>query len=154
ALDRALRGSLKKAVKADAPTDIRARMLAAMVAESARQAKPSPRTEATRTPLRHWRTALPLASAPALALAWGGASSQPPAPAGARSGSADVTRAGFGGDVLRDLVAAHRRAYPPEQHDPSKLSPYMGNMPIQQRQIPGATYMGARLLPVHGGETA
>ena len=37
ALDRALRGSLKKAVKTTAPDDVRARMLAAMAGESARQ---------------------------------------------------------------------------------------------------------------------
>ena len=37
ALDRALRGSLKKAVKVAAPDDVRARMLAAMAGESARE---------------------------------------------------------------------------------------------------------------------
>src|SRR5579862_609267 len=42
ALDRALRGSLKKAVTTSAPSDVRARMLAAMTAEAARQDKPAP----------------------------------------------------------------------------------------------------------------
>ena len=37
ALDRALRGSLKKAVKTTAPEDVRARMLAALAGESARE---------------------------------------------------------------------------------------------------------------------
>jgi anti-sigma factor RsiW len=37
ALDRALRGSLKKAVKATAPDDVRARMMAALAGEAARQ---------------------------------------------------------------------------------------------------------------------
>ena len=39
ALDRALRGSLKKAVKTTAPSDVRARMLAAMAGENARQSR-------------------------------------------------------------------------------------------------------------------
>ena len=39
ALDRAIRGSLKKAVKTSAPDDVRARMLAAMAGETAREAR-------------------------------------------------------------------------------------------------------------------
>ena len=39
ALDRALRGSLKKAVKTTAPEDVRARMLAALAGESARETR-------------------------------------------------------------------------------------------------------------------
>jgi anti-sigma factor RsiW len=48
ALDRALRGSLKKAVKTNAPSDVRARMLAAMAGESARETR---RDEAGSEPL-------------------------------------------------------------------------------------------------------
>ena len=96
ALDRALRGSLKKAVKTTAPDDVRARMLAAMAGESARQsvresgadlalaaetdahlsdsaldATAGRASSAGRRPsmLRHWRTMLPLASAAALVMA-------------------------------------------------------------------------------------
>src|SRR4051795_722912 len=39
ALDRALRGSLKKAVKTATPDDVRARMLAALAGETARQSQ-------------------------------------------------------------------------------------------------------------------
>ena len=99
ALDRALRGSLKKAVKTTAPDDVRARMLAAMAGESAgsRPARADSELEtdaerdsaldatagrassAGRRPsmLRHWRTMLPLASAAALVMAWGAAGKQP-----------------------------------------------------------------------------
>lgn len=159
-LDRALRGSLKKAVKTTTPDDVRARMLAAMAGAAARteQAErpsvaPAPAASEGRGMLRHWRTMLPLASAAALALAWGAASNQPVA-----GGTADVMRAGFGNDeLLRDFVAQHSRAYPPERTDPTEvrqLSRYVG-VPVRvPRFQPNARFLGGRLVPVHGGEAA
>jgi anti-sigma factor RsiW len=152
ALDRAIRGSLKKAVRANTPDDVRARMLAAMAAETAREekrdeeAKPAAKERGT---LRHWRTMLPLASAAALALAWGAASNSPVA-----HGANDVMRAGFGNDdLLRDFVGAHSRAYPPEQRDPAELSRYVG-VPVRVPRFQNARFVGGRLVTVHGGEAA
>lgn len=165
ALDRALRGSLKKAVKTSTPDDVRARMLAAMAGETARAEKADGAERTSRAPealtserpgrgmLRHWRTMLPLASAAALALAWGAASNQPVA-----GGTADLMKAGFGNDeLLHDFVAQHSRAYPPERTDPTEvrqLSRYVG-VPVRvPRFQPNARFLGGRLVPVHGGEAA
>lgn len=176
ALDRALRGSLKKAVKSTAPDDVRSRMLTAMMAETAREAGrlteeddvasrspialERPRNDAKpgRGMLRHWRTMLPLASAAALALAWGSAAKQPVA-----QGSAGLTSAGFGNDeLLREFVAQHSRPLPPEQTDPKQvrqLERYVG-VPVHVQQFApfsqnqNARFVGGRVVPVHGSERA
>lgn len=103
--------------------------------------------------LRHWRTMLPLASAAALALAWGTAARQPLA-----QGGSDVMRAGFGNeDLLRDFVAQHSRPLPPEQTDPKQvrqLERWVG-VPVHVPQFTqNARFVGGRLVPVHGGERA
>jgi anti-sigma factor RsiW len=178
ALDRALRGSLKKAVKMAAPDDVRARMLAAMAGESARQTARvdgNDTHEATgesaldasagrvSTPgqrpsmLRHWRTMLPLASAAALVMAWGAAGKQPVV-----HGMPDtMVPAGLSDDLLRDFVAQHSRPVPPEQQDPKQVRQferYVG-VPVHvpqftQQNGPHAKFVGGRLVPVHGGERA
>jgi anti-sigma factor RsiW len=182
ALDRALRGSLKKAVKTTAPDDVRARMLAAMAGESARQAvrdggseELTSETDAERdsaldatagrassagrrpSMLRHWRTMLPLASAAALVMAWGAAGKQPVA-----QGSGDtMVPAGLSDDLLRGFVAQHKNPLPPEQRDPKQVRQferYVG-VPVhvtqfQQQAGQNARFVGARLLPVQGGERA
>ena len=187
ALDRALRGSLKKAVKATAPDDVRARMLAAMAGESARQSVRAHQGElpaeaaetdaerdsaldatagrvnsAGRRPsmLRQFpiaRTLLPLASAAALVMAWGAASKQPVA-----QGSGDtMVPAGLSDDLLRGFVAQHKHPLPPEQQDPKQVRQferYVGvpvHVPnLQQHGGQNARFVGARLLPVQGGERA
>lgn len=184
ALDRALRGSLKKAVQTTAPSDVRARMLAAMAGESARQsvresgadlaaqaietnaerdsaldATAGRASSAGRRPsmLRHWRTMLPLASAAALVMAWGAASKQPVA-----QGSGDtMVPAGLSDDLLRGFVAQHKHPLPPEQQDPKQVrqfEQYVG-VPVHVPNFPqkggqNARFVGARLLPVQGGERA
>jgi len=112
------------------------------------------RAERDRGMLRHWRTLLPLASAAALALAWGSAAKQPVV-----QGSTDM-RAGFGNDeLLRDFVAQHSRPLPPEQTDPlqvQKLERYIG-VPVRVphfTQAQNAHFVGGRLVPLHGGERA
>ncbi len=156
-LDRALRGSIKKTVSVQTPDDVRARMLATLERESARaaEAEAVDRSESEERGgmLRHWRTMLPLASAAALALAWGAASKQP-----LMQGATDVMRAGFGNeDLLRDFVAQHSRPLPPEQTDPTqvqKLERYVG-VPVRvPRFTQNAHFVGGRLVPVHGGERA
>jgi len=179
ALDRAMRGSLKRAVKMEAPSDVRARMLAAMAGESARQAVreghaageaaanegaldasavPSSRAPAS-APVKHerpamlrqWRTMLPLASAAALVMAWGSASKQPVV-----RGMPDTVVAGLDDDLLRDFVAQHSRPVPPEQQDPKQVRQferYVG-VPVHVPQVQNARFVGGRILPVHGGERA
>lgn len=184
ALDRALRGSLKKAVKTTAPDDVRARMLAAMAGESARQSiresgsdlaaetdaerdsaldasfeQRGRASNAGRRPsmLRHWRTMLPLASAAALVMAWGAASKQPVA----QGGGDTMVPAGLSDDLLRGFVAQHKHPLPPEQQDPKQVrqfEQYVG-VPVHVPQFPqkggqNARFVGGRLLPMQGGERA
>ena len=176
ALDRALRGSLKKAVKMAAPDDVRARMLAAMAGETARE---EARDEAEAAPLdtsaphddgaldasagrvssagrrptmlRHWRTMLPLASAAALVMAWGAASKQPVV-----NGMPEtMLSSGFGSDdLLRDFVGQHSHALPPEQVDPKQVrnfDRYVG-VPVRVPHLgQNAHFVGGRLVPLPGG---
>jgi len=178
ALDRALRGSLKKAVQMPAPAEVRARMLVALSGESARQAPASsppvevgeaaaasassqlqvaqgevPAARGRPAMLRQWRTMLPLASAAALALAWGYAGNQPVIrgmPSKITAGPADDT-------LLRDFVAQHSRPVPPEQQDPKQVRAferYVG-VPVHVPHFAAnARFVGGRLVPVHGGERA
>jgi anti-sigma factor RsiW len=172
ALDRAIRGSLKKAVKAEAPSDVRSRMLAAMAAQTAREAAGrdaaqaadphalSPEAEDASsssgrpTMLRHWRTILPLASAAAVALAWGFAGKQPMSIAGggARLG------AGFSNDeLINQFVDVHRRPIRPETPDPQQVRGFEREVgvPVHVPQLEkNARFVGGRLLPVQGGERA
>ncbi len=152
-LDRALRGSLKKAVRISAPEDVRARMLAAMGAETAREARRSDEVSArveSRAMLRHWRTMLPLASAAALAFAWGAAGKQPVA-----HGTPDVMLAGFGNDdLLREFVAVHSRPLSPERTDPKEVRALERDVgvPVRVPQINhNARFVGGRVLPVRQG---
>ena len=65
----------------------------ALASEKPAPEKPAPETKVHQRPsmLRHWRTALPLASAAAIALAWGVAGSQPLA----RGSATNPSQAGF-----------------------------------------------------------
>ena len=170
ALDRAIRGSLKKAVKTSAPADVRARMLAAMAGQTARDEKaasasvapvdvlggPPEGTSSGRPPsmLRHWRTMLPLASAAAIAMAWGFAGKQPMAgvDTSARLG------AGFSNDELvNQFVDVHRRPIRPETPDPKEVRAFEREVgvPVHVPQLEkNARFVGGRLLPVQGGERA
>src|SRR5207247_10826982 len=89
-LDRATRASLKKAVKARGPEALRARALAAMTAEKARGDAREQGSAANQGSA--WRTMLPLASAAALALAFG-SMGRGGATAG---GNSDTVHGGFG----------------------------------------------------------
>ena len=107
--------------------------------------------------LRHWRTMLPLASAAALVMAWGAASKQPVA----QGGGDTMVPAGLSDDLLRGFVAQHKHPLPPEQQDPKQVRQFeryvgvpvhVANFPQQGGQ--SARFIGARLLPVQGGERA
>lgn len=159
ALDRAVRGSLKKTTKTSAPDDVKARMLAAMTAETKREAA---REDASRggvdeAPrgrgvLRHWRTMLPLASAAALTLAWGFAGKQP-----VTRGVPDVAQGGFANDeVLRDIVDVHKRPIRPETKDPSAVRGFESDVGVPVRAVRfkqgNARFVGARIVNMHGAE--
>ncbi|MBX3258916.1 MAG: zf-HC2 domain-containing protein [Labilithrix sp.] len=174
ALDCAIRGSLKKAVKTTTPDDVRARMLAAMAGQSARDAKQradaadaaavaAAELDASRdgalaagrpAMLRHWRTMLPLSAAAAIALAWGFAGQQPMAGA---DGSARLG-AGFSNDELvNQFVDVHRRPIRPETPDPKEVRAFEREVgvPVHVPQLEkNARFVGGRLLPVQGGERA
>lgn len=177
ALDRAIRGSLKKAVKTTTPDAVRTRLIAALAGQTARDAKrvseqagqmnvpafdsgqdaPDAMTASSPTSrpamLRHWRTMLPLASAAAVALAWGFAKSQPVI-------SSDTSRLGAGfsnDDLVNQFVDVHRRPLRPETPDPNQVRAFEREVgvPVHVPQFEkNAHFVGGRLLPVQGGERA
>ena len=172
ALDRAIRGSLKKAVKTAAPADVRARMLAAMAAQTARDEKradaaaatapvatdvlgPTAETSSGRpSMLRHWRTMLPLASAAAIAMAWSFAGKQPMA---VIDGSARLGAGFSNDDLVNQFVDVHRRPLRPETPDPKEVRAFEREVgvPVHVPQLEkNAKFVGGRLLPVQGGERA
>lgn len=173
ALDRAIRGSLKKAVKISAPADVRARVLASMTAQTARDEKRAGAVSAEAVPvstdvlgpletsrggrasmLRHWRTMLPLASAAAIAVAWGFAGKQPLAMA---DGSARNISGISNDELLNQFVDVHRRPLRPETPDPKEVRAFEREVgvPVHVPQLEkNAKFVGGRLLPVQGGERA
>ena len=196
ALDQAIRGSLKKGVKTQTPSDVRARMLAAIAGEAAREDARDEResrsdviansralaplaapmsldlnerttdltgVESTRvgqnerrrpTMLRHWRTMIPVASAAAIALAWGFAGNRPMA----ASDGATGLRAGFPNDeVINQLVELHSRPLRPETPDPKEVRAFEREVGVPvhvPRLQKNARFVGGRLLPMQGGERA
>jgi len=150
ALDLAVRGSLKKAVKTGAPDEVRARMLAAMAGESVRQ---TARDESLRDESsyegdrgdrgdRAQRESALDASAgrassagrrPSMLRHWRTmlplASAAALVMAWGAAGKQPVVHgmpdtmvpAGLSDDLLRDFVAQHSRPVPPEQQDPKQV---------------------------------
>lgn len=173
ALERAIRGSLKRVVRTTMPGDARARMLAAMEAAAEQEPEESldpshgadprlsqPPPEATppkregRGVLRHWRTMLPLASAAAIAVGWGFASKQPMTALGH-----EELRAGFGNDdILRELATVHGHPLSPERTDPKDVRAFERDVGVSVRPPlfkGNARFLGGRVLPVrHGSERA
>lgn len=98
-----------------------------------------------------WKTALPIASAAALALVWGAANRGP-------LHRAEAQRA-FDDDLLDELVAEHAAPLPPERTDPrevDKFAQYVGVpvRPINLEQRAGAKFVGARVVPHHRARAA
>jgi hypothetical protein len=154
-----MRGSLKRVVRTTAPAGLRDRIGVAMTAEKARE---DVRTEAeadalgAKAPLvslSSWRTMVPLATAAALALMWGAATRS-------TQGASTETRAGFGDDLLAELVAEHSSPLPLEAKDPDAvrgLERYVG-VPLHPSSFerPGlnAHLVGARVVPLHAQRAA
>jgi len=158
-LDRAIRGSLKKTVGATAfPASdaLRARIAGAMVAAEKhdldRQNKLDLNAQraarAAREKSWSWRTAVPLASAAALAMVWGAAAR---GPIGRSTSNAAVT-AGADFD-LDDLISEHTHPLPPESTDPKDVrafEKYVGVpvRPVNFEKRSGAHLVGGRMIPV------
>jgi anti-sigma factor RsiW len=149
ALSRAMRGTLKKVVRAEASAGLRARALAAMKAEAARGSARATEQEKQRAHGK-WRTFVPLATAAAFALMWGAMSR-----GSLRTTETDATRAGVNDELLEELVAEHSRPLPMhDAKDPSeaqKLEPYVG-VPVRTaafQKRSGGRFVGGRVLPVH-----
>ncbi len=166
AFERAVRGSLKKAVRTEMSGDARARMLAAMAAANEAPANddeaaledgepnPLPTLRRERGALRHWRTMLPLASAAAIAVGWGFAGKQPIAPLLHGAGDDVRSTATFGSDdLLRELVAVHSRPLSPERTDPKDVRALERDVgvPVRLPRLGNARFVGGRVLPVHQG---
>jgi anti-sigma factor RsiW len=154
ALDRAMRGTLKKVVKESAQPDraaMRARMAGAMTAERARgEAREATERSSANvvSGIFGWRTMLPLTSAAALAVLWG--SVHPLSTS--RSSRDGAMRAGMVDDPLAELVWNHAQPLPPERTDEQGVRAferYVG-VPVRPAQFErgGAHLVGARLLPV------
>ncbi len=147
-LDEATRSSVRQMVKQSAPEGLRVRVSAAMIAE---QARTEARTEAVARTSNSmgWRTMVPLATAAAFALAWGAMSRGPIA----RTTASNNVRAGFGDDLLSELVAEHSSPLPPDRTDPNKvgeLGQYVG-VPVHATTLhqQNARFVGGRVLGVH-----
>jgi anti-sigma factor RsiW len=155
---RAMRGSIKRVVRTAAPGGLRDRIGVAMSAERVREdVRADAEAEAlgAKAPLvslSSWRTMVPLATAAALALMWGAATR------GNQSSTAAAmeTRAGFGDDLLADLVMDHQWQLPPDAKDADSvrgLERYVG-VPVHpasfERGTLNARLVGARIIPLHG----
>jgi anti-sigma factor (TIGR02949 family) len=145
---RAMRASLRRAVRSTTPDGLRRRIATAMEAERARgEARQQEEIARTGGKLTSWRTMVPLATAAAFALAWGVVSH------GDGSPRSEV-RAGFGGDdLLAELVSLHSQPLPPEHTDPKAVggySKYVG-VPVHPASFErgGAKLVGGRILPLH-----
>jgi anti-sigma factor (TIGR02949 family) len=156
---RAMRGSLKRVVRMPAPTGLRDRIGTAMNAERTRgdlRADAEADMMGTKAPLvslSSWRTMVPLATAAALALVWGAATR------GTQPGSTEA-RAGFGDDLLAELVAEHSQPLPLEAKDADAvrgLERYVG-VPVRpgmfERAGLNAHLVGARVVPLHSQRAA
>ena len=149
----AMRGSLKHVVETPAPNGLRERIHTAMAAERCRE--DARRDDGFgKVPVASpasWRTMVPLATAAALALAWG--TTTRPA-----HGPSSEARAGFGDDLLAELVNEHSQPLPPDATDRDavrKLGRYVG-VPVRPASFErgGAHLIGGRVLPLHSQRAA
>jgi anti-sigma factor RsiW len=155
---RAMRGSLKRVVRTATPGGLRDRIGNAMLAERARdEAREDAQDEAAAAFVGlgspealaasnrgSWKSMVPLATAAAIALAWGAATRGVPAPSG-------EAHAGFGDDLLAELVAEHSQPLPPEATNPQAvrgLERWVG-IPVRPASFErgGAHLVGGRVMP-------
>jgi anti-sigma factor RsiW len=153
---RAMKGSLKRSLQSKAPEGMMDRARAAMVAEQTRAL-----ARESQKRLTPWRTIVPLASAAAFALAWGAMSKT-----SSRGTAMGAEHAGFGDELLAELVAEHSQPLPYDAKDPAEVrnfEKYVGvpvkpaaalqsgkcpPRPATQFPCGRANFVGARVLPV------
>ena len=153
---RATRGSMKRVVRSPAPAGLSERIGNAMAAELARDAKSSRLADEfgpapLMVRLASGRTMAPIAVAAAIALFWGAAA----------RGTAAVTKeehAGFGDELLQELVAEHSQPLPPEAVTPQAvrgLERYVG-VPVRPMSFErnGARLVGGRVVPLRSQRAA
>jgi anti-sigma factor (TIGR02949 family) len=148
---RAMRGSLRRVVRTSAPGGLHDRMRTAMAAEQAREdAQAAAQFEGSLAPFASkkgsWRSMVPVATAAAIALAWGAAARTTPASA------VREARAGFDDDVLAELVALHSQPLPPDgtsSQEVRQLERYVG-FPVHPGSFErgGARLVSGRVVPV------
>jgi len=154
---RAMRGSLKRVVRAGAPGSLRDRIGNAMTAERARgEAAVADRDAAALVggapvvALASWRTMVPLATAAAIALMWG---------ASTRGPQSATRQAGIpGDDLLAELVAEHSQPLPPEVSNSQGvrgLERWVG-VPVSPASFErgGARLVGGRVVPLRSQRAA
>jgi anti-sigma factor RsiW len=152
---RAMKGSLRRTPQPKAPEGMMERARAAMLAEKSRiEARESQKR------LTPWRTIVPLATAAAFALAWGAMTKT-----SSRSSSMNTEHAGFGDELLAELVTEHSQPLPYDAKDPNEVrnfEKYVGvpvkpgafqtgkcpPRPTTQLPCGRANFVGARVVPV------
>lgn len=119
---------------------------------SLEDAAPEP-PSAPRRWTRQVRTAVPFAAAAGVFALWSMASHDAARGVTTTTRSADMALAGFGDEIMRDLVAEHSHPLPPERTDPREvraLERYVG-VPVRVVRLPkaNARFVGGRVLAVH-----
>ena len=152
---RAIRGSLKRVVKTAAPDALHERIAGALAGERARSKAQVESIAEGALPgsKSSWRTMVPLATAAALALVWGAATRGV-----ALTPTSQEARAGFGDDLLKELVLEHTQPLPPEATDLKairSLERYVG-VPVHAGgfERAGAHLVGGRIVPLHAQRAA
>ncbi len=152
---RAMRVSLKRVVRLAAPSGLPDRIGNAMAAERTREELRSENALGLEAGAflgrTSWRTMVPLATAAAIALMWGAATHGTPS-------AANQTVAGFGDDLLAELVAEHSQPLPPEVTNAQGvrgLERYVG-VPVHPANFErgGAHLVGGRVVPLQSQRAA
>jgi anti-sigma factor RsiW len=146
---RATRGSLRRVTRATAPAGLRDRLGVAMAAERAREDANEDLGVlggASRAQRGSWRSMVPIATAAAIALLWGAATRTSPV-------ATKELHAGFGDDLLAELVAEHSQPLPPDGTNPQAvrgLERYVG-FPVHPASFErgGAHLVSGRVVPLH-----
>lgn len=150
---RAMRGSLKRVVRTPAPSGFRDRIGTAMMAERVRDEQQQPESDAAAVGFGgpapelgrgSWRGMVPLATAAAIALMWGAATRGLQTPS-------NEAHAGFGDNLLAELVAEHSQPLPPEATNAQAvrgLERWVG-IPVRPASFErgGAHLVGGRVMP-------
>ncbi|HXX69623.1 MAG TPA: zf-HC2 domain-containing protein [Polyangiaceae bacterium] len=155
---RAMRGSLKRVVRSAAPVGLRERIGNAMTGERIREEARTAEGEANASRFpptvlgpSAWRTSVPLAVAAGIALMWGTATRAFQSPA-------NEVHAGFGDDLLAELVAEHSQPLPPEATNAQAvrgLERWVG-VPVRPGSFEraGARLVGGRVVPFRSQRAA